>query len=148
VSKLPTPAFFYGLKQDEEILVTIEEGKTVMIRLQYVSEPDEAGFRTVTFDLNGQARRISVRDRAFKSTKPQNQKIGKPGDIGAPLQGRLNKIQVKVGDVVKKNQPLFVIEAMKMESIVSAPAAGKVTQVVLPEGTVVEQDDWVVTVQD
>ncbi len=147
VSKLPTPAFFYGLKQDEEILVTIEEGKTIMIRLQYVSEPDEAGFRTVTFDLNGQARRITVRDRAFKSTKPQNQKVGKSGDIGAPLQGRLTKIQVKVGDVVKKNQPLFVIEAMKMESSVSAPVAGKVTQVVLTEGTVVEQDDWVVTVE-
>ena len=147
VSKLPTPAFFYGLRQDEEILVTIEEGKTVMIRLLYVSEPNEMGMRTVTFDLNGQARRISIKDIGFKATKALNKKVQNPGDIGAPLQGRLVRIQVKVGDVVKKNQPLFVIEAMKMESIVGAPMAGKIKQIVLNEGIVVEQDDWVVTVE-
>ncbi len=147
VRTLPTAAFFYGLRPEEEILVPIEDGKTVMIRLQYVGEPDESGLRTVTFDLNGQARRISIKDNQFKSTKLQNQKVKNKGDIGAPLQGRLSKIQVKVGDVVKKNQPLFVIEAMKMESSVAAPTAGKVTQVVLPEGSVVEQDDWVVTVE-
>ncbi|PQA59596.1 pyruvate carboxylase [Siphonobacter curvatus] len=147
VSKLPTPAFFYGLKQDEEVLVTIEEGKTIMIKLSYVSEPDETGHRTVTFDLNGQARRISIKDQTFKATKAQNEKVTKAGQIGAPLQGRLVRIQVKEGQEVKKNQPLFVIEAMKMESIVAAPIAGKVSAITLTEGTVVEQDDWVLTIE-
>ncbi|MDQ1089275.1 MULTISPECIES: pyruvate carboxylase [unclassified Siphonobacter] len=147
VSKLPTPAFFYGLKLDEEILVTIQEGKTIMIKLSYVSEPDETGHRTVTFDLNGQARRISIKDNAFKATKSQNEKVTKAGQVGAPLQGRLSRIQVKEGEEVKKNQPLFVIEAMKMESIVAAPIAGKITSIALSEGTVVEQDDWVVTIE-
>ena len=72
--------------------------------------------------------------------------LAKPGDVGAPLQGRLTKIMVKVGDVVKKNQPLFVIEAMKMESIVTAQQPGTVKQVLLTESTVVEQDDWVVEI--
>ena len=146
VVHLPTPAFFYGLKQDEEILVMIEAGKTVMIKLLYVSEPDEAGQRTVTFDLNGQARRILVKDNSFRSTRPANEKVSREGQIGSPLQGRLVRIQVKPGDTVKKNQPLFVIEAMKMESIVSAPAAGEIKEVVLKEGSVVEQDDWVLSI--
>ncbi|WP_375444879.1 biotin/lipoyl-containing protein [uncultured Fibrella sp.] len=51
---------------------------------------------------------------------------------------------MKSGDEVKKNQPLFVIEAMKMESIVAAQQPGTVKQVLLKEGTVVEQDDWVI----
>jgi pyruvate carboxylase len=76
--------------------------------------------------------------------KAQNQKVTNPTDIGSPLQGRLTRILVKPGDEVKKNQPLFVIEAMKMESIVAAQQPGTVKQVLLKENTTVEQDDWVV----
>jgi len=144
VSIIPTPAFFYGLKPNEEILVPIDEGKNILVRLLFVSEANDQGMRTVTFELNGQSRQVQVRDKSMKVDRPQNQKVGKAGDVGAPLQGRLTKILVKAGDVVKKNQPLFVIEAMKMESIVAAPKEGTIQQVLLREGTVVEQDDWVV----
>ncbi|MEC7280893.1 MAG: pyruvate carboxylase, partial [Verrucomicrobiota bacterium] len=42
---LPTPAFFYGLKPGEEISVEIEEGKTLIIKLIYVSDPNVEGER-------------------------------------------------------------------------------------------------------
>ena len=144
VSVIPTPAFFYGLKENEEILIEIEEGKNILVRLLFKSEPDEYGMRTITFELNGQSRQVQVRDRSSKVQKQQNAKVSRDGDVGAPLQGRLTRILVKEGEEVKKNQPLFVIEAMKMESIVSAPKTGKISKVVLSEGTVVEQDDAVV----
>ncbi|UHG90363.1 pyruvate carboxylase [Spirosoma oryzicola] len=144
VSIIPTPAFFYGLKENEEILINIEEGKNILVRLLFKSEPDEFGMRTITFELNGQSRQVQVRDKSSKVEKAMNAKVGKEGDVGAPLQGRLTRILVKEGDEVKKNQPLFVIEAMKMESIVAAPKAGKISKIVLKEGIVVEQDDWVV----
>lgn len=144
VSIIPTPAFLYGLKENEEILIEIDEGKNILVRLLFMSESDDQGQRTITFELNGQGRQVKVRDKALKVERQQNQKVGKEGDVGAPLQGRLSRIIVKPGDVVKKNQPLFVIEAMKMESIVAAPKAGTVKQVLLREGVVVEQDDWVV----
>ena len=143
VSIIPTPAFFYGLKENEEILINIEEGKNILVRLLFKSEPDEFGMRTITFELNGQSRQVQVRDKASKVEKEMNAKVSKDGDIGTPLQGRLTRILVKDGDMVKKNQPLFVIEAMKMESIVAAQKEGKVVKVVLKEGAVVEQDDCV-----
>ena len=143
VSIIPTPAFFYGLQQGEEILINIEEGKNILVRLLFKSEPDPFGMRTITFELNGQSRQVQVRDRASKVEKLMNAKAQKAGDVGSPLQGRLTRILVKEGDAVKKNQPLFVIEAMKMESIVAAPTEGKIAKVVLKEGAVVEQDDWV-----
>ena len=143
VSIIPTPAFFYGLKENEEILINIEAGKNILVRLLFRSEPDEFGMRTITFELNGQSRQVQVRDRASKVEKQMNAKATKAGDIGSPLQGRLTRILVKEGDVVKKNQPLFVIEAMKMESIVAAQKEGKVAKVVLKEATTVEQDDCV-----
>ncbi|MBD2751687.1 pyruvate carboxylase [Spirosoma validum] len=144
VSIIPTPAFFYGLKENEEILINIEEGKNILVRLLFKSEADEFGMRTITFELNGQSRQVRVRDKASKVEKAMNAKVGKAGDVGAPLQGRLTRILVKEGDVVKKNQPLFVIEAMKMESIVAAPKEGKIAQTILKEGSLVEQDDWVI----
>jgi pyruvate carboxylase len=132
------------LKENEEILIEIDEGKNILVRLLYVSEPDEQGNRMVTFELNGQSRQVQVRDKSQKVDFRANAKVSKEGDVGSPLQGRLTKILVKPGDVIIKNQPLFVIEAMKMESIVAAPKAGTVKQVILREGMVVVQDDWVV----
>ncbi|MDP5141074.1 MAG: pyruvate carboxylase subunit B, partial [Spirosomaceae bacterium] len=145
-SIIPTHAFWYGLKPNEEILIQIDEGKTILVRFLYSSEPDEEGKRTISFELNGQTRRIKVRDNSQEVTRPRNQKIQKAGDVGAPLQGRISRIMVNKGDEVAKNAPLFVIEAMKMESIVASPIDGTVTAVMLTEGSVVEQDDWVVEI--
>ena len=52
---------------------------------------------------------------------------------------------MKSGDVVKKNDPLFVIEAMKMESTITSPFNGKVDQIHI-QGGMVEQDDLVLTI--
>ena len=62
------------------------------------------------------------------------------------LQGKLASVQASVGDKVKENQPLFVIEAMKMETTITAPRAGKIAKVVLTKG-MVEQDDLVLVLE-
>jgi pyruvate carboxylase len=144
VSFLPTPAFFYGMKPNEEILVDIGTGKTLIIRLLYVADhADEAGHRTVFFRLNGQTRSIEIVDKKANVRKVVNQKANGDNHIGAPLQGRLSKLFVKNGDKVKKNTPLFTIEAMKMETTITAPRDMKVSRVALPEATMVETDDLV-----
>lgn len=146
VSKLPTSAFFYGLKEEEEVLVELSTGKLVQIKLLgSPSQVDENGMRRVSFQLNGQNIQVQVRDRAFQPSKKQNQKVSKANEIGSPLQGKLSAILVKPGDEVKAKQPLFIIEAMKMETIVSAPANGKVVSVALEIGSLVEKDDLVLT---
>lgn len=147
VSKLPTKAFFYALEQDEEVFVEIGKGKHIIVKMLYVSAPNEDGFRKVHFDLNGQSRVIEVKDLGFNVTKVSNQKAEADNEIGSPLQGRLAEVKVKAGDMIKDNQALFIIEAMKMETTVSAPAAGKVKRVHLAAGSMVEQDDLVVEME-
>ena len=51
------------------------------------------------------------------------------GEICAPMPGRVLKIMVKEGQKVKKDQALFIVEAMKMEHSISAPGEGKVKKV-------------------
>ena len=146
MSALPTPAFFYGLQYGEEILVNIAEGKVIMIKLLFVSEPDANGFRNVSFELNGQTRRVRVNDKNAQSKVAINRKVEKTNEheIGAPLQGRLAQVMAEPGQDVEEGTPLFVIEAMKMETTISASRSGTVKQVLLTAGDMVEQDDLVV----
>lgn len=144
VSYVPSKAFFYGLDINEEIIVEIGQGKRLIVRLQYVTEPDEDGLRQVFFKLNGQTRVIDVKDKSFQSTKVAHRKVEKENEIGAPLQGKLSKVLVKNGEEIEKNTPLFIIEAMKMESTVTAPFSGKVQKIHLRGGVIVEQDDLIV----
>src|SRR5690606_26293487 len=138
---------FYGLKNNEEVLVEIGPGKTLIITMLYVSDPDESGYRVVAFELNGQTRRIRVKDISFKATKELHRKAEDTNEIGAPLQGRIAAILVEKGEEVKENTPMFIIEAMKMESTITASSAGKVKAIHLTAGTMVEQDDLVVELE-
>ncbi len=149
MSALPTPAFFYGLQYGEEILVNIAEGKVIMIKLLFISEPDANGFRNVSFELNGQTRRVRINDTNAQSKVVTNRKVEKTNDreIGAPLQGKLAQVMTEAGQEVEEGTPLFVIEAMKMETTISASRAGTVKQVLLSAGDMVEQDDLVVELE-
>lgn len=141
---IPSPVFFFGLKPNEETLIELAPGKSILVKFLYMSQVDENGYKQVFFKLNGQTRSIFVKDKSFTSVKPSHKKVSSDNEIGAPLQGKLSKILVKAGDAVQKNTPLFVIEAMKMESTIVAPQEATVQKVVLNEGVFVEQDDVVV----
>lgn len=144
---LPTPAFFYGLAPNQEILVEIERGKTVIVRYLNMTEPSASGSRLVFFTMNGQTRSIEVSDRTLDLEIVRNAKASGEKEIGAPLQGKISRILVKPGDKVEINTPLFVIEAMKMESTITAPMAGTVLSVPLSEKSLVEQDDLIVALE-
>lgn len=147
VSVVPTPLFLFGMEMGQEATIEIAKGKTLLVRLLSISDVNEHGMRTVFFKLNGQTRNIEILDRSVKVDKVENRKIDKDNDkhIGAPLQGMLSKLMVKKGDAVKKNQPLFVIEAMKMETVITANDAGSIAAIELTEGTLVNTNDLVVT---
>ena len=146
VRHIPTPAFFFGLKLNEEILMEIDKGKNILVQYINRSPADANGMVTVGFKLNGQERSIEVKDLSVKVETTIHRKATKEGEVGSPLQGSLSKILVKKGDRVKVNDPLFIIEAMKMESTITAPVEGLVGEVFLSEKTMVQQDDLVLEI--
>ncbi len=148
ISKVPTPIFFYGLKENQETIVEVANGKRILVKLLSKGPADEEGIRTVFFMINGQTRNVQVVDKSLGIQKVLNSKADSenPNHIGAPLQGLLSKVLVKAGEEVKKNQALFIIEAMKMETTVTASEQGKVARVVLAEGARVLAEDLVLEI--
>ncbi|SMC00493.1 pyruvate carboxylase [Hymenobacter roseosalivarius DSM 11622] len=147
VSLIPTRVFFYGLKPGEETIIDIARGKSVIVKLRSVGNVNDDGNRTIFFSFNGQTRNLEVRDKSVEVKTIRNQKTDKanPLQVGAPLQGMLSKVLVKDGEAVKRNTPLFIIEAMKMETTITAPNDSTVQSLHLGEGTLVNADDLVLT---
>jgi len=149
VSVLPTPAFFYGLKPNEEIEVEIERGKVLYIKLINVGEPNEDGYRHITFELNGRARDISILDKSVRTTsKPRE--VAEPGNekqVGAPIPGMVCAISTSVGKKVKKGDKLLTIEAMKMQTTVYAPADGAIDRIAVNIGDSVDSKDLLVALK-
>lgn len=146
---LPTKNFFYGMQIGEEIIVELDKGKTLLITLDSVGKPNEDGMVTVYFKVNGQGRSVQIKDESIKIDKVEHLKADKANtkEIGAPLQGLLSTILVKKGDKVTKNQPLFIIEAMKMETTITANEAATVKQLVLNPGVMVNSEDLVIRLE-
>jgi biotin carboxyl carrier protein len=65
--------------------------------------------------------------------------------LTSPLPGVIKAVNVKAGDSVKENAPVVVLEAMKMETIVSSPVDGKIKEVLVSPSQNVMQGDTLVT---
>ena len=149
VSVIPTPAFFYGLKLEEEIAVDIEEGKTLFIKLINVGPADKEGRRSISFELNGVPRQTVVVDRALGG-KPKTRVKADPADpmqVGAPIPGMVTAINATVGSRVKKGDKLVTLEAMKMQTTIYAPEDGVVLEILAGVGDSVESKDLLVRLQ-
>ena len=145
VAALPTPAFFYGLAEGDEVSVDIDPGKTLVIRLLATTDDPATGEVKVFFELNGQPRMIRVaKQGADAGPKKRKAEPGKPGQVGAPMPGMVVTVPVKVGQGVKRGDPLVVIEAMKMESQVRAERDGEVAEVLVSQGDTVDAHDLLV----
>ena len=146
VSVLPTPAFFYGLKPREEISVEIEEGKVLIIRLISVGETDKDGRRPVSYELNGITREVFIQDKSVAATAKSCPKadLADPLQVAAPIPGLIVTLSTSVGAKVAKGDKLFMMEAMKMQTTVYAPADGIVAELNAAVGDTVESKDLIV----
>jgi pyruvate carboxylase len=147
VSVVPTRAFLYGLEADEEIAIDLEPGVRLYVELEAISELDDRGRRSVLISLNGQTRPVEAQDRSVEVAEARIEKAdpASPGHVAAPLTGVVT-LRVEEGDDVEAGQHVASIEAMKMESAVSSPVAGRVERVAVVSGSNVEPGDLLVVV--
>jgi pyruvate carboxylase len=146
VRTLPTRTFFYGMEPGEEIVAEIDPGKTLEIRMQAISETNEEGEAKVFFELNGQPRTIRVPDRKVAASKAAHPKAdpANAAHVGAPMPGVVATIGVKPGQEVHAGDLLLTIEAMKMETGISADRDAVVKSVHVQHGSQIDAKDLLI----
>jgi len=146
VSVLPTPVFFYGLNEKDEMSVNIDKGKTLVVRLTGRADADDAGDVKLFFELNGQPRPMRVAKDSLVRARKAHPKAedGNVFHVAAPMPGGVAIVAVKVGQKVRRGSPLVSIEAMKMESEISADFDATVAKVLVSAGDKVEPKDLLV----
>tara|TARA_B110000495_G_C23011445_1_gene598287 strand:+ start:22 stop:1713 length:1692 start_codon:yes stop_codon:yes gene_type:complete len=96
---------------------------------------------TVEVATSGQLASVSATPTAASSGPS-----GSGRAVNAVLAGNIFKVNVSPGTVVEMNDPLLVVEAMKMETVVSAPCSGIVIDVFVKEGDSVAVGDVMVSI--
>lgn len=149
ISVLDTPTFLYGLKLGEEIEVEIEKGKTLIIKLIEIGEPQPNGTRIIYFELNGQSRELVIQDLTVEveGTNALKADPSNPNQIGATMPGTVLKVVVSKGSPVKRGDHLLITEAMKMETTVQAPKDGVVKEVYISSGDAISTGDLLIELE-
>ena len=149
VSVLDTPTFLYGMRLGEEIEVEIEKGKTLIIKMVSISQPQSDANRVIYFELNGQPREVIIQDMTVESDVIQKPKtdLSNPSHIGATMPGTVLKVVIANGSRVKRGDHLLITEAMKMETTVQAPYNGVVKEIHVSAGTSIAKGDLLIEME-
>ncbi|MFN8136766.1 MAG: pyruvate carboxylase [Propionicimonas sp.] len=147
LSVVPTVEFLHGLRQGEEVEVELERGKSLLLGISAIGDPDDRGMRQVMCTVNGQMRVVTVRDESVTSTVAVAERANPsvPGQVPAPFAGVVT-LTVDVGDEVSAGQQVATIEAMKMEASITTPVSGVVRRVAIGHAQAVEGGDLLVEI--
>ncbi|XXQ36528.1 Pyruvate carboxylase [Plasmodiophora brassicae] len=149
ISVLPTPLVFAPVAVGKEVSFEIERGKRLYVKLLTVGPATGSGKREVFWEVNGNARSVHVDDRtaAVDSKARPASDPNDPGSVGAPMSGVVVDVRVTVGTAVKVGDPLAVLSAMKMETVVAAPVGGVVAAVAVSSGDSITAGDLIASIK-
>jgi pyruvate carboxylase len=150
VSVLPTRSFLAPLELGDELGIEIERGKTLIVKLTAVGELRGDGTRQVFFELNGRPRTITVADESATTKVVERERADPldPASVGAPMPGAVIEVRAEPGAKVAAGDPIVVLSAMKMETVVGSPVAGTIERVAVSEGDHIAAGDLLCRLRD
>lgn len=154
VSRMGSDVFFHGLAEGEISEIEVAEGRVLVVQYLRMGKLDGEGNRIVEFEVNGNRREVRIKDTTAQVNN-ENGPIAsvpmangdKDNEVGASIPGHILKILVKEGQSVSEGQSLAVIEAMKMETIVTSPMNGTVEAILVEEGKQVKAGQLLMTLK-
>lgn len=128
-------------KLDEHIYHIIKDNRSYRVE---VLEPADGKTRLKVNGTIYEAETIDKFDALLKSLGMEKGGAGKVNELKAPMPGLVLDIHVKPGDVIQKGDKVLVLEAMKMENVIKAPADATVASIEVEKGKTVDKNQVMV----
>ena len=123
----------------------VEKGnRKFEVRLLHV----DAETRTLQLKVDGYRFEVRQEDQYDLLLKSLGMGVGvvkKVNDLKAPMPGVVLDVKVNIGQIIKKDDPIVVLEAMKMENLLKSPIDGVIKSVEIAKGDTVEKSRVLVT---
>ncbi|MDD5571101.1 MAG: acetyl-CoA carboxylase biotin carboxyl carrier protein subunit [Bacteroidales bacterium] len=145
------------IKVNKKVLnVQIEEGTDgftyiVLGNLKYPMEILERSQNKYTILINGVSYKFTVETPISFNRKKHLEKIldgSKKEDVLAPMPGKIIELLAEEGAAVKENDPLLILEAMKMENEIRTHVSGIVKKINIKPGDTVMKDDVLMEIEN
>ncbi len=125
-----------------EVTVFDRDGSSRAFHLERLAEGDmalenEDGLHRAVGARSGETVWVHWRGRTWRFEMDRGRGRGRtaaPGGLASPMPGQVQKVLVEPGDAVEAQQPLVVVEAMKMQLEIKSPRAGRVKRVLAAPG--------------
>jgi biotin carboxyl carrier protein len=127
------------IDQQERELRVVYKGKKYNARLLELDQEK----KEVLLKINGNRFTVELTDEYDELLKSMGMGAGavqKVNELKAPMPGVVFEIKVKIGDTIKKDDPVLVLEAMKMENILKSPIDAVIKNIAVEKGDTVEKN--------
>lgn len=127
------------LKVEENYFHVIHQHKNYRVLIVEIDRVKKA----IVLMINNKRYAVALQDKFDLLLEKMGMNNGNAGNVisvKAPMPGLIIDLKVKDGDTVKQNDPLIVLEAMKMENIIKSPGDGVVKSVKVAKGESVEKN--------
>ena len=136
-----TPFSWDVSKLDDNLYHIIKDNRSFSLE---VLEPVDGKTRLKVNGTVYEAETIDKFDALLKSLGMEKGGAGKVNELKAPMPGLVLDIHVKPGDAIQKGDKVLVLEAMKMENVIKAPADATVASIEVEKGKTVDKNQVMV----
>lgn len=106
----------------------------------YIAKQDSKFF----VHIDGKSIELTVPDAKQKKYSKEGMEFGAKDEITTPMPGKIVRLLVKVGDIVKPGQPLVIVESMKMENEIKSFMEGTVKAISFKPGDLVNPGQTII----
>ncbi|MGB0423797.1 MAG: biotin/lipoyl-containing protein [Flavobacteriales bacterium] len=106
-----------------------------------------SALKTADLRVNSKKMTVSLTDEFDSLLKKMGMERGKATEtkeLKAPMPGLVLSVEVSAGTAVEKDQPLLILEAMKMENVIKSPREGTIAKVNVKKGQAVEKNELLI----
>ncbi len=103
--------------------------------------------KAYTVKVNNNTYEVNINDALDQQIEALGFEIGsskKVNEIKAPMPGLILEINVKVGQEIKENDALLILEAMKMENVINSPCDGIIKAINVKQSETVDKDSLLI----